>query len=56
MGWSASGANYYLECSWINVGTWCLRSEIDPAGTCVRDSSVEGCDVRRKGGSKARNR
>ena len=53
MGWSTSGANYYFECDWINVGTWCLRSEIDPAGTCVRDHGVGGCDVRRKVGSTA---
>ena len=56
MGWSAPGANYYLVCGWINVGTWFLRSEIYPAGTCVHDCGVGGCDVRRKGESKARNR
>ena len=56
MGWSSSGANYYLECGWINFGTWCLMSEIYRSGTFVRDRGVEGCDVRRKGGSTARTR
>ena len=50
MEWSYSGANYYLECGWIDVGTWCLRSEIYPAGTGVRDCGVGGCDIGRKGG------
>ena len=53
MGWYSSGANYYLGCGWINVGTWCLMSDIYPAGTSVRDRGVGGCDVRRKGGSTA---
>ena len=56
MEWSTSGANYYLVCRWINVGTWCLRSEIDPASTCVHDQGVGGGDVRVKGGSTARTR
>ena len=54
--WSTSGANYNLGCGWINVGTWCLRSEIYTAGTSVRNRGVRGCDVRRKGGSTARTR
>ena len=53
MGWSSSGANYYLGYGWINVGTWCLRSEIYPAGTGVRDRDVGGCNVRKKGGFTA---
>ena len=56
MGWSARGANYYLVCGWIIVETWCLRSEIDPDGTCFCDRGVGGCDVKRKGGSTARTR
>ena len=56
MGWSARGANYYLVCGWINVGTWCLRSEIDPNGTCFRDRSVGGCDIIKKGGCISRTR
>ena len=53
MGWPASGDNNYLECDWINVGKWCLISEIYPDGAYVRDRGVGGCDVRRKGGSTA---
>ena len=56
MGWSASGGNYYLDCGCINVGTCYLSSEIDPAGTCVRDWGFEECGVRRKSGSTARTR
>ena len=56
MGWSACVANYYLVCGCINVGTWCLRIEIDPAGTCVHNRGVKLCDVKRKGGSTARTR
>ena len=56
MGWPPSGANYYLECGWIDVGTWCLRNEIYTAGTGVRNRGVGGCDVRSKGGYTARTR
>ena len=56
MGWSASGANYYVGCVWVNVGTWYLRSDIYPAGTGVYDRGVVGCAVRRKGGYTARTR
>ena len=56
MGWSPSGANYYLECGWIDVGTWYLMSEIHPTGTGVCDCGVGGCDIGRKGGSTARTR
>ena len=53
MGRSPIGANYYLDIGWIDVGTWCLWSEIYPSGTGVRDHSVGGCDIWRKGGSTA---
>ena len=53
MGRSPRGAKYYLECGWIDFGTWCLWSEIYPAGTGVRNHDVKGCDIGRKGGSTA---
>ena len=56
MGRSPSGANYYLERGWIDVGTECLWSEIYPAGTCVRNCGVGGCNIEKKGGSTARTR
>ena len=56
MGWSPSGANYYLECGCIDVGTWFLRSEIYPNGIGVRDRGFVGCDIGRKGGSTARTK
>ena len=56
MGWYPSGTNYYLERGWIDVGTWCLRSEIYPAGTGVCDHGVGGCDIGRKDGSTDRTR
>ena len=44
MEWSPRGYNEYLERGWIDVGPWCLRSEIYPAGAGVRDRGVGGCD------------
>ena len=56
MGRSPRSTNYYFWCGWIDVVTWCLWSEIYPAGTGVCDRGVGRCDIGRKGGSTSRTR
>ena len=50
----ARGANHYALRAWVDVDTGSSGSEVDAAGTSVRNLRVRGKDPVRWGGSTSR--